>query len=44
MNLNGFVSDAIKNVEGQLTETNWQLCVKFSTPLSVGYILRLDIT
>ena len=39
-----YVADAIKNVEGKLAEANRRLCVKVSTPMTVGYRPELDMT
>ena len=36
MSSDDYVADAIKNVEGKLAEANRQLCVKVSTPMTVG--------
>ena len=39
-----YVANAIKNVEGKLAEANRRLCVKVSTPMTVGYRPELDMT
>ena len=44
MSSDDYVVNAIKNVEGKLAEANRQLCVKVSTPLTVGYRPELDMT
>ena len=44
MSSDDYVADAIKNVEGKLAEANRQLCVKVSTPMTVGYRPELDMT
>ena len=44
MSSHDFVSDTNKNVEGKLAEDYQWLCMKVSTPMAVGYRLKLDVT
>ena len=43
-NEDDYVADAIMNVEDKLAEANRRLCVKVSTPMTVGYRPELDMT
>ena len=44
MSSDDYVANAIKNVQGKLAEANRRLCVKVSTPMTVGYRPELDMT